>query len=84
MRYFVCSEAELAHLVMAAMDAAHSYKLEEDHELLNDAKTACRARPFDRAAFAAICAEVDRQQKNGDFTGSFFEGICKRLFGDDE
>ena len=54
MRYFVCSEAELAHLVMAAMDAAHSYKLEEDHELLNDAKTACGVREVERFYFSTI------------------------------
>lgn len=43
-RYFVVSESELQNIITASMDAAHSYVDEADHELLNEAKAACRAR----------------------------------------
>lgn len=89
-RFFVVSESELEALIISTADTVRAScndewrKLEKCEQLADKAEAACRARPFNRKTFAAICAEVDRQQKNGDFAGSFFEGMCKQLFGDEK
>ena len=43
-KFYIVSESELVTLIMASMDAAHSYTPEEKHWLLNEAKAACCAK----------------------------------------
>lgn len=84
-KYYIASESDLLTLRSEAYCAGfYDTGEQDDPDIVDKAEAACRARPFNRETFAAICTEVDRQQKNGDFAGSFFEGVCKQLFGDEK